>query len=144
MGSQDIVKIDLDDLELEIDAKGLETQEPGEKASILRSSFRVPVGEQEGVQVTIGSRDFRVLNISENGLQVLVRNDDSFQAGQIIDPLILHCEGDVFQLKGKAAYVNQIDFDQIALGLELIFSSLEQREALRGYHKALRKRFFQK
>ena len=144
MGKQDTVKIDLDGLEVEIDPKSSETEESAEAPPILRGSFRVPVGEEEGVYVTIGSADFPVLNISENGLQFLVRQDDHFQAGQIIDPLVLHCGGDVFQLKGKAAYVNQIDFDQIALGLELIFLNLEQREALQRHHKELRKRFFQK
>lgn len=143
MGSQDTVKIDLDDLELEIDAKSPKAQEPPEKGSILRSSFQVPVGEEDEVYLTIGFTDYRVLNISENGLQILVRKKDRFQSGQMIEPLVLHCGGDVFELKGKAAYVNPIDFDQIALGLELIFSSLEQREALRDHHQALRKRFFQ-
>ncbi len=143
MGTQDTAKIELDDLEIKIDSKHPETKGATEKPSFLRSSFRIPVGEEDAVSVTIGSTGFRVLNMSESGLQVLVRKEDRFQAGQVIDSLTIHLGEDVFQLQGKAAYVNQIDFDQIALGLELIFSSREQRELFARQQKALRKRFFQ-
>ncbi len=143
MNTQDTAKIDLDDLEIKIDPKRPETKKSAGKPPILRSSFRVPLGEEDKVSVTIGSTDYRVLNISENGLQVLVRKEDHFEAGQVIDSLTIHVGEDVFRLQGKAAYVNQIDFDQIALGLELIFLSREQRELFGRHQKALRKRSFQ-
>ncbi|MCF8038892.1 MAG: PilZ domain-containing protein [Desulfohalobiaceae bacterium] len=113
--------IDLNGLEVEISSDNRTLKSWGEEEATLRRSFRVPVDQDDRVQLKIQSEPFQISNVSEGGLQVLLQQDDLFFTGQILDPVDIFFPETSLRLKGKVTYVDQIDVDRYALGLELIF-----------------------
>ena len=144
MGTQGTVKIDLDDLEVEIDQEDRTPEDPEPQYPVLRRSFRVPVEMENRIRVSLEGRGFRVSNVSENGLQILLQKEHHFRAGQTIDPVLLSFGDAELHLKGRVAYVDQIDCGQFALGLELLFVNREQQEICREHHKELRNGFLRR
>ena len=144
MDAKGSVKIDLDDLELEIEPKDSTSESSERKHPLVRRSFRVPVDQENRIRAHLRGREFTVSNVSENGLQILLRMEDHLRAEQTIDSVVIFFGETAFYVKGRVAYVDQIDWGQFALGLELMFNNQEQREAFRDYQKELRNGYLRK
>lgn len=136
--------IDLNGLEVEISSDNRTLKSWGEEEATLRRSFRVPVDQDDRIQLKIQSEPFQISNVSEGGLQVLLQQDALFFTGQILDPVDIFFPETSLRLKGKVTYVDQIDIDRFALGLELIFSSREDQEEFKRQHSARRREFLEK
>lgn len=134
MATNDKSKIDLDGFEVEMEPDESATDSVNIGKPHLRGSFRTPVGHGDRIGLRMQSESFKILDISETGLQALLQRADQFQAGQTIDSVEISFSDTSLKVKGKVVHVSQIDLDQFAIGLELEFPNPTICEEFKKHH----------
>jgi len=113
-----------------------------EDKAVVRKTFRVPVGDQTPVSLSIAGVAYRVANISEGGVGFLAERGDLVEVGQRMDSLELRFDERQVRAQGTVRHVTPLEDEGFLYGLSLEMEREEDRAFMVGFVQRARERFF--
>jgi c-di-GMP-binding flagellar brake protein YcgR len=107
----------------------------------VRHFFRVPVKEKESIFVLISSISYPVSDISQEGIGILVENNQAFHIGETLFPCQLHVKDTQLKdMTGKVFHCSVRDSGFWQFGIQWINLENSQKKELEHVLSGLKKR----
>ncbi|MCA1787277.1 MAG: PilZ domain-containing protein [Desulfobacteraceae bacterium] len=107
----------------------------------VRHFFRVPVKERESIFVLISSISYPVSDLSQEGVGILVENNQAFQIGETLFPCQLHLKDTQLKdMTGKVVHCSVQDSDFWQFGIQWINLESSQKKVLEQVFSRLKNR----
>ncbi len=106
----------------------------------LRQFFRVPVNEEHVVSILISDIGYRVSEINQTGIGLLLENNQTFEVGERLDSCRLHFDNiSLIDLTGKIVHCSPCE-DLWKFGIQWIGMNDSQKQQMEDLLSRLKKR----
>ncbi|MFP4168512.1 MAG: PilZ domain-containing protein [Desulfonatronovibrionaceae bacterium] len=89
----------------------------GEEEKIVRREFRVPVGEEDHVRISVRGEEFPVRNLSARGVQIIYFSQDGFRVHTDLEQTKLLVRDREIEVRTRVVYTTSYDPDRFVCGL---------------------------
>gem|GEM_PF-2511284 len=108
---------------------------------LMRGSFRIPIGNEDQISVRLEGAVFQVLNISEGGIGLLIKNPEGGLKEGWMGTLLMSIEGKEWNVQARVSHLSPYDSGDFICGLQFMEVSPQLEQSLNEFLSRTRKKW---